>query len=217
MMQKRLDTGARVLAARLLALTTVMAMSVAAAAIITVNSLADDVFMNAAGQTFSDAALSQPSTPTYCTLRMAIAAANGNIAVGNCTPGNGTDTIVFTAPANAGTIVLSQVTMSEAPAVYSNISNSPPNWLLAISSPLTITGPGSGALTISGGGFSPGSVGRRSLLISDALSATDTPVSISGLRFKEGRAVPTPSASNPALAVGSKRRVYLLKTVADAN
>jgi hypothetical protein len=156
--------------------------------------------MNAAGQTFSDAALSVPVVAGYCTLRMAIAAANGNIAVGGCTIGVGADTIVFTAPANSGTIVLSQVTMSEAPAVY---GTSPPNWILAISSPITITGPGSSALTISGGGFSPGSVGRRALVISDAVAATDTPVSISGLRFKEGRAVPTPSSGNPAVAVGS--------------
>ena len=199
-MKKRLNASARVLAARFTSLTLFASMGVASAATITVNSVADDVFMNAAGQTFSDPALAVPVAPAYCTLRMAIAAANGNIAVGGCTAGSGADTIVFTAPANSGTIVLSQVTMSEAPAVY---GTSPPNWLLAISSPVTITGPGSAALTISGGGFSPGSVGRRSLLITDGSTATDTPVSISGLRFKEGRAVPTPSASNPTVAVGS--------------
>lgn len=174
--------------------------SAATAATITVNSLADDVYINASGQTFSDAALTVPVAPAYCTLRMAIAAANGNFAVGGCTAGSGADTIVFTAPANAGTIFLSQVTMSEAPAVY---GTSPPNWILAISSPVTITGPGSGLLTISGGGFSPGSAGRRALLISDAVAATDTPVSISGLRFKEGRSVPAPTTGNPTTVTGS--------------
>jgi CSLREA domain-containing protein len=176
------------------------AISAASAATITVNSLADDVYMNASGQTFSDPGLTVPVAPAYCTLRMAIAAANGNVAVGGCTAGSGADTITFAGAASAGTITLSQVTMSEAPAVY---GTSPPNWILAISSPVTITGPGSGVLTISGGGFSPGSVGRRSLLITDGVAATDTPVSISGVRFKEGRSVPTPLTGNPAVAVGS--------------
>ena len=174
--------------------------SAATAATITVNSLADDVYMNAAGQTFSDPALTVAVSPAYCTLRMAIAAANGNFAVGGCTAGSGADTITFSGAASSGTIVLSQVSMNEAPAVY---GTSPTNWILAISSAVTITGPGSGALTISGGGFSPGSVGRRSLLISDALAATDTPVSISGVRFKEGRSVPAPVTGNPTVAVGS--------------
>jgi len=170
------------------------------AAPITVNSLADDVYINTTGQTFSDAALSVSVAPAYCTLRMALAAANGNFAVGGCAAGSGPDTITFTGAASSGTIVLSQVTMNEWPANY---GTSPPNWILAISSAVTISGPGSGVLTISGGGFSPGSVGRRLLLITDGVAATDTPVSISHLRFKEGRSVPTPSAGNPAVAVGS--------------
>ncbi len=182
------------------ALALLGASGAAIAATITVNSLADDVYMNAAGQTFSDPALTVAVSPAYCTLRMALAAANGNFAVGGCTAGSGADTITFSGAASSGTIILSQVTMSEAPAVY---GTSPPNWLLAISSAVAITGPGSGALTISGGGFSPGSVGRRSLLITDGVAATDTPVSISGVRFKEGRSVPTPLTGNPAVAVGS--------------
>ena len=45
------------------------------AATITVNSLLDDVYVNATGSTFSDAAYTTPVSPAYCT-RMALAAAN---------------------------------------------------------------------------------------------------------------------------------------------
>jgi len=54
--------------------STAFIASAASAATITVNNLADDVFVNAAGATFSDAAYTTPVAPAYCTLRMALAA-----------------------------------------------------------------------------------------------------------------------------------------------
>ncbi len=180
---------------RLVATTAIFSLvaQTAAAAPITVNSLADDVFMNATGQTFSDAALTVPVSPAYCTLRMAITAANLDTVVGGCAAGSGADTIDFSAALNLttatpGTITLSQVSMFEAPANYNSI---PPTWLLAISTPITISGPAAGgaALTINGGGLGTTAIGRRTLIISDSQAAVDMPVSISRVSFKEGRNV----------------------------
>jgi len=182
------------------AMTAAVLGATASAATITVDSLADDVYINASGQTFSDPGFVTPSSPTYCTLRMAITAANRDAAIGGCAAGSGSDSIVFAGAAVSGTITLSQATMSEAPDVF---TSTPPNWLLVITRPLTITGPGSGALTISGGGFSAGSLGRRSLLITNNDAAIDAPVTISGLRFKEGRAVASAATGGPSPTIGS--------------
>jgi hypothetical protein len=137
--------------------------------------------------------LADPGDGTTCTLRQAISAANTNAVVGTCTAGQAAptvDSIVFSptlnlTPAAPGTITLDQSSMSEAPASFGVA----PNWLLVISTPMTITGPGSAALAINGGGLASTGIGRRTLLISDGAGVTDMPTSISGLSFKEGRLV----------------------------
>ena len=178
------------LALRLYALVTLL-LSItlgpsAAAAPITVNSLLDDVFVNASGQIFSDAAYTSPVVlaSAKCTLRMAIAAANTDTAIGGangCAAGSGTDTINFTV---TGTIKLSQVAMETAPVAPSVAA-----WLLFVTGNLSITGPGSNLLTINGGGLSSGAAGLRLMVISNGDQATDAPVTISGVSFKEGRSV----------------------------
>lgn len=179
------------------ATATLLLCCTVVAAPISVTSLADDVFVSATGQTFSDAALTVPVSPTYCTLRMAIAAANLDAAIGGCAAGSGTDAITFAAALNLttatpGTITLSQVSMSEAPANFGIVLPATPTWLLVISTPMTITGPaaGSAALTVNGGGLaSTTAIGRRSILVSDGLGTTDSPASISAMSLKEGRNV----------------------------
>ena len=159
----------------------------AAAAPITVNSLLDDVFVNASGQIFSDAAYTSPVVlaSAKCTLRMAIAAANTDTAIGGangCAAGSGTDTITVSVN---GTIKLSQVSMESAP----NIITTYP-WLLYVAGNVTINGPGSALLTINGGGLSAGAVGLRAMLISNGDATTDAPATITGVSFKEGRSFP---------------------------
>lgn len=154
----------------------VFAAHAATAATITVNSLAD------------------PGDGTTCTLRQAIGAANTNAVVGTCTAGDdigGPDSIVFSGALNLttaapGTITLDQSSMSELPASFGVV---PPTWLLVISTPMKITGPGSGALTVNGGGLGTTSIGRRTLLVSDGAGATDSAAEIIGISFKEGRSV----------------------------
>lgn len=167
-----------------LSVSFALAGSVASATTINVNSLADNVFVNGAGATFSDAALTVPITSASCTLRMAIAAANLDQAVGGCAAGAGADTVSFVAPATSGTITLSQGSMSEAPA---NFGANPVTWLLIISTPVTIAGPGSAALTINGGAGVSGTINRRSLLVNNGDDAVDVPAVISGVTLKEGR------------------------------
>ncbi len=154
----------------------------AQAATITVNSVADDVFINAAGATFSDAAYTVPVSPTYCTLRMAISSANRDAATGGCAAGIGNDTITFSVPANS-TITIAQVAMDPAPVPLSGSAV----WLLYSTGNVVITGPGSASLAINGGGLGPAALGQRTLLVSNNDVATDAPVSITGLSFKEGR------------------------------
>ena len=155
--------------------------TLASAATITVNSLADDVFVNVSGATFSDAAYTMPVSPTYCTLRMALAAANLNVAVGACAAGSGTDTINITP---TGTILLSQVPMEIVGAVAGTKT-----WLLYSTGNVVINGPGIDRLTINGGGLSAGAVGLRALVVSDNAAMTDAPATISNLSFREGRSV----------------------------
>ncbi|MEO8135867.1 MAG: hypothetical protein ABI831_18055, partial [Betaproteobacteria bacterium] len=168
--------------------------SAAMASNVVVNSLADDVFPNAAGAIFdindTPVVLGTPK----CTLRMAIAATNLNIVIGGangCTAGSaaGTDTITFNAALNLsttpGTIFLADKGMSEAPAAYA-----PPLVIqpaLVVSGSLTITGPGSAFLTIDGG--LPGNSGRRLLLISDGSGTVDSPFALAGMRLLRGRAI----------------------------
>ena len=188
------------LATRLSALITLLfsfaLTTSASAAAITVNNLADDVFVNAAGAIFSDAAYTTPVTLTgaKCTLRMALAAANTNTAIGGangCASGSGTD--IITIGVN-GTIKLSQVSMEPAPFAPSGAIT----WLLFAAGNVSIIGAGSGSLTINGGGLSPGPAGLRALVISNNDALTDAPATVSGLSFKEGRSLATVAAGGGA-------------------
>ncbi len=159
----------------------------ASAATITVNSLLDDVYVNATGSTFSDAAYTTPVSPAYCTLRMALAAANLDVTVGGCAAGSGTDTINITP---TGTILVSQVAM-EPVGVFSGTKT----WLLYSTGNVTINGPGRDQLIVNGGGLSPGAAGMRTLLVSNNDAAVDAPATISNLTFREGRAIGSIAAS----------------------
>ena len=163
------------------------------AATITVNSLADDVFPDAVGAIFDSNGAPVVLASPKCTLRMAIASANLDVAVGGltngCTAGSGPDAIVFAAALNLtttpGTITLADKGMSEAPATYS-----PPPILasaLVVSRPLTVTGPGSASLTIDGN--IAGNSGRRPMHVSDGDQNADMLFLVSGLRFLRGRAI----------------------------
>lgn len=187
------------------------------AANIVVNSLLDDVYVSASGATFSGVALLTPSSPAYCTLRMAIAAANLDLAVGSaggCTAGNSStvpggitsgipDTITFAA-ALAGTINVNVASkMSEAPATLlagmgstTPIPGDPtPNVTsaLVVSRALEIIGnvDGAGApsIALDGGLLANAAVDGRLLLVADGSSVTDTPISITHLKFQNARLV----------------------------
>ena len=169
-------------------------IAVTQAATITVNSLADDVFPDGTGAIFDGAGAPIILIASKCTLRMAIASANLDPLPGSevggafgCMAGSGSDTIVFAAALNLattpGTITLASKAMSEAPATYA----SPNIAALAVSRPLTITGPGSSQLTIDGN--IAGNDGRRPLLISDGVDNTDFAFKMTGVRFYRGRTI----------------------------
>ena len=148
-MTKQFAQRASVLAAFLISMTLGVAAS---AATIVVNSVLDDVFVNASGAIFSDASYttSVSLASSKCTLRMALAAANTDTAIGGangCVAGSGTGTDTITIGVN-GTIKLSQVAMELAPLA----TTSPATWILYTVGNVTITGPGSSLLTINGGG-----------------------------------------------------------------
>jgi len=159
----------------------------ASAATITVNSLLDDVYVNATGSTFSDAAYTTPVSPAYCTLRMALAAANLDVTVGGCAAGSGTDTINITP---TGTILVSQVAM-EPVGVFSGTKT----WLLYSTGNVTVNGPGRDQLIVNGGGLSSGAAGLRTLAVSNNDAATDAPATISNLTFRDGRSIGLIAAS----------------------
>lgn len=193
MVLKRLKVGVRTACGTFASL---LICGAATAATITVNSLADDVFINAAGAIFSDPAYSVPvvlASPK-CTLRMAVAAANTdtNIGGGNgCTAGSGADAITISP---TGTIKLSQAPMEPAPFPAPTAYT----WLLFIAGNVTINGPGSNLLTINGGGLSAGAAGYRAIVVSNNDAATDAPTTISGVAFKEGRSVAAVAAGGGA-------------------
>lgn len=202
----------------LLAGLAMLCLSVAAnAATIVVNSLLDDVYVNASGATFSDVALVTPSSPAYCTLRMAIAAANLDVPVGGaggCAAGNSStvaggitsgipDTITF-ATGLAGVINVNVASkMSEAPATLlagmgstTPIPGDPtPNVTsaLVVSRALEIIGnvDGAGApsIALDGGLLANAAVDGRLLLVADGASTMDTPISITHLKFQNARLV----------------------------
>ncbi len=157
------------------------AASVVPAATITVNSLADDVFVNASGATFSDVALTTPIVSTSCTLRMALAAANIDTAVGGCTAGSGVDTIDIPL---TGTIEVANQSMSAAPSAEPATIT----YLLIASRGVNINGPASGTLSISGASL-PSNSTKRLLVLSDGDGTTDIPMSISRVTFEKGRVV----------------------------
>ncbi len=171
--------GGSLFAKTLTALSLAALCGVASAATITVNTLADDVYVNNLGATFSDTALTTSVVSANCTLRMAMAAANLDVAVGGCTAGSGADVINITP---TGTIRLNAQSMSVAP-----ISPEPAtaSWLLFASREVTINGPASGELIISG--ELSESLGRRLLLASNGSTTTDEPISISNVTFYRGR------------------------------
>ncbi len=147
------------------------------AATITVNSLDDDVF---------DTAGVWP-TASKCTLRMAIGAANSNTAVGGaggCVSGAaGTDSIVFAASLNLsatpGTITLANQGMTPSVPFPPGIPLLPP---LVVNESITITGPGSGQLTIDGNL----AAGRRMLVVTDFVDTAAFQFNLSGVRLLRG-------------------------------
>ena len=160
-----------------------VALAVQAAPIV-VNSIADDVFINAAGLTFSDAAYTVPVSPAYCTLRMALSSANRDAVTGGCAAGSGSDTITFSVPANS-TITVAQVAMDTAPITFVP----PASWLLFSTGNVVINGPGSALLTINGGGLGTAPIGLRTLVVSNNDGPVDAPATITGVSLKEGRSV----------------------------
>ncbi|MGL5005356.1 MAG: hypothetical protein ACRDAM_20725, partial [Casimicrobium sp.] len=177
------------------AITASVAITATNAATITVNSLAD------------------PGTGSTCTLRQAIESANTDTAIGVCISGAGVDTIVFDAALNLtaatpGTITLDQSSMSEAPLSGSATVN----WLLTTQGGLTITGPGSTALIIDGGGLATTAIGRRILRITDNDNTNASLATISGVTFRNGRnAAGTTSVTGGC--IGSSESINLTDVV----
>ncbi len=97
-----------------------------------------------------------------CTLREAIAAANSDAAGGGCAAGSGVDRVVFDPAILPGTVTLNG---SE----------------IAITSSLTISGPGRDQLTVSGGSQS------RIFFIDDATTNTSS-VTVEAITLRNGRA-----------------------------
>ncbi|MBP6530570.1 MAG: hypothetical protein KA260_10645 [Burkholderiales bacterium] len=158
------------------------------AATITVNSVADDVFPDATGAIFDYAGAPVVLTSAKCTLRMALASANLDMAVGGatlgCAAGAGADTVSLNSL--TGVIQLADRTMSVGPNSPEPVPNT--SILYAVRA-TTITGPGAAVLAISGQTIP--SFGRRLLTVSDGSDTTDTPFALSGLTLQYGRAIGT--------------------------
>lgn len=157
------------------------------AATINVNSLADDVFPDATGALFdiSGNPIAPPVSPK-CTLRMALAAANLDQAIGGglpngCAAGSGVDTIEIQL---AGTIEVADRSMSAAPAA----DPATVTYLLIASRGVNINGPASGTVAISGASV-PFNSTKRLMVMSDGDGTTDVPMSISRVTFEKGRVV----------------------------
>ena len=153
--------------------------SLASAATITVNSLADDVFSDSAGV--------WAATATKCTLRMAIAASNEDQNIGGpsgCVASSaytvgGRDTIRFTGL--TGTITLANQPMFTPD--FDNIGS--PQHILVVRQPTIFIGPGAAALTIDGG-HTTGAPRTAGIM---NINSSSTPTSIDGLRFANARAL----------------------------
>jgi len=121
--------------------------------------------------------LVDPGGPGVCSLRSAVQAANLDAVVNGCAPGFGADTITFSV---TGTILLQ-------------------SGEIAITSPLTIQGPGARNLLIDGNKSATG--GNRRIF--NINSVTATTVNISGVTLQNGRYTETDNTcSNGALGGG---------------
>lgn len=164
------------------------------AANITVNSLLDDVFPDAAG------AIAVPLTAPKCTLRMAIASANLDLPVGGATFGcaastspattyviGGADSIGFDAALANGTILLDATQAMNVGAVINNTGS-----ILFITGPTTIDGTAATAITLDGGS-SATITAKRILAIVEAapsgatLAGSSIWVNLYSLNFQNAR------------------------------
>ena len=137
---------------------TVMAAGTSQAATITVNSLLDDVFPDASGAIFDVSGAPVTLAASKCTLRMAIASANLDLAVGGangCVAGD-SETLITSPPRGVADVIRfsSAVTgtidvnvtkkMSEAPAVFRDLTSGAPapntKSALVVTRPLVIQG-----------------------------------------------------------------------------
>lgn len=180
-----------------------------AASTITVNTLADDVFPDSTGAIFDVNGAPISLATAKCTLRMAVAAANLDLAVGGgngCAAGDSestlaqtrglADTIRFSAGLS-GTITINVTKkMSEAPATFRDPSSGAPSpnasSALVVSRPLVITGntaSGVPTVTLDGGLVGNGAANGRLLWVSDGSDATDTAFSLSNLALQNARVV----------------------------
>lgn len=166
------------------------------AATITVNSLLDDVFPDAAG------GITVPLAAPKCTLRMAIASANLDLPVGGATfgcaasttpnvtsyNGGGADYIVFDAALVNGTIMLDATQAINVGTVVNNSGS-----ILYVTGPVAIESTLASRITIDGGSTSA-TTSKRILTISEAAPlATDSRagssiwVSLIKLHFQNAR------------------------------
>lgn len=164
------------------------------AATLTVNSLLDDVFPDDTG------AIAVPLTAPKCTLRMAIASANLDLAVGGTTNGcvaasgssfvtAGADTILFNSALANGTILLDATQAMNVGPIVNNTSS-----ILFITGPTTIDGVTATNLTLDGGLSSTTSTNKRILGIAEvAASANESRtgssiwVNVYGIKFQNAR------------------------------
>ncbi|HNY46520.1 MAG TPA: choice-of-anchor Q domain-containing protein [Casimicrobium sp.] len=150
--------------------------------------MADDVFPDATGAIFDYAGAPVVLASAKCTLRMALASANLDMAVGGatfgCAAGSGADTVSLNSL--TGVIQLADRSMSVGPNSPEPVPNTS---ILDAVRATTITGPGAATLAISGQTIP--SFGRRLLTVSDGSDTTDTPFALSGLTLQYGRAIGT--------------------------
>ena len=166
------------------------------AATITVNSLLDDVFPDAAG------AIAAPLSAPKCTLRMAIASANLDLPVGGATfgcaastspsvtsyNGGGADYIVFDAALLNGTIMLDATQAMNVGTVINNTGS-----ILYITGPVAIESAIASRITIDGGSTSTTTSKRILAIVEAAPSTTESRagnsiwVSLINLNFQNAR------------------------------
>ena len=192
---------------------TAIASGASQAATIIVNSLLDDVFPDASGAIFDVSGAPVTLTAAKCTLRMAIASANLDLAVGGangCVAGD-SETLITSPPRGVADVIRfsSAVTgtidvnvtkkMSEAPAVFRDLTSGAPapntKSALVVTRPLVIQGntaSGVPTVTLDGGLLANSAADGRILSASDGNNATDTPFSLSNLAFQNARVVGAP-------------------------